>query len=437
MSVLSKHLTDDVVPPRDRAPGSALPIEADRIVLRAMAKNVEDRYASAAEVQQDLERALTAAPAAEPRSVPTVPLRKSAVVARAAGEAPTLALGTSTVRASAATAAAAQPAAAAESSVSNVSAISADDGELDRLRRSDVDDYEWTLRRQRFVRRLVLPLVGVILVGAGVFLFMRRPWERGGDGQEREPNNTPGYANLLPQAPVRGTIGAPLNDRESDVDYYRVPPGKGPRVLHARLEGIPGVDLVLELFDAQGRRIGKSDAHGRGLGEWLQPTAIGPTEAYLAVREVWIDGTPPTANALDPYTLTARWGPPQPEWEIEPNDWPAAATPLPPSGRMRGYLGSAEDRDWFSITPAKSGLVMGTVNAPAGVDIVVFRDEDGKKVVNKRGAGDDEQFALDAEAGKPLFVGIARKLDEKKDPKDQALQGLEDPYELMVNVTGK
>src|SRR5262245_12267069 len=450
MSVLAKHLTDDVIPPRDRAPSSALPIEADRIVLRAMAKNVEDRYASAAEVQQDLERAIASGGAAtreQPRSVATVALRPPGPAAARVGEAPTLSLGSSAARPSAAVAATApqvtaaatapQAIAAAESSVSDVSAISADDGDLDRLRRSDVDDYEWTLRRQRFVRRLVLPLIGLILVGAGVFVFMRRPWERAGDGAEREPNNTPGYANLLAQSPVRGTIGAPLNDRESDVDYYRVPAGKGPRALHARLEGIPGVDLVLELFDAQGRRIAKSDARGRGLGEWLQPTAIGPTEAYLAVREVWIDGTPPTANALDPYTLTARWGPPQQQWEIEPNDWAAAATPLSASGRMRGYLGSAEDRDWFSITPAKTGLVMGTVNAPAGVDIVVFRDEDAKKVVNKRGAGDDEQFALDGEAGKPLFIGIARKLDAKKDPKEQALQGLEDPYELTVTVTDK
>ena len=83
------------------------------------------------------------------------------------------------------------------------------------------------------------------------------------------------------------------------------------------------------------------------------------------------------------------------------------------SGRVRGYLGSGEDRDWFSITPSKTGLVMGTVNAPAGVDVIVFRDEDAKKVVNRRGAGDDEQFALDGEAGKPLFIGIARKLDGK------------------------
>jgi len=110
---------------------------------------------------------------------------------------------------------------------------------------------------------------------------------------------------------------------------------------------------------------------------------------------------------------------------------------LPASGRVRGYLGSGEDRDWFSVTPTKTGLVMGTVNAPAGVDVIVFRDEDAKRVINRRGAGADEQFALEGEAGKPLFIGIARKLDSKKDPKEQALQGLEDPYEMVVNVTDK
>jgi hypothetical protein len=427
----------------------ALPVDADRIVLRAMAKSADDRYASAAEVQQDLERALASVGGGEPTSAATVALRRQSQVVRAAGEAPTLAFGAAALRASTAAASAPAPAAPAPApaataaarsqEISDAASISDEDGAIDRLRRADVDDYEWSLRRQRLLRRLVLPVVGLLVAGAAAFALVKRPWERP-DGLEHEPNNTPGYANLLPQGAVRGTIGAPINDREGDVDYFRVPAGKGPRTLHARLEGIPGVDLVLELFDAQGRRIAKSDARGRGVGEWLQPTAIGPTEAYLAVREVWIDGTPPTANALDPYTLTARWGPPQADWELEPNDWPAAATPLSASGRVRGYLGSAEDRDWFSITPTKTGLVMGTIDAPAGVDIIVFRDEDAKKVVNRRGAGDDEQFAVEGEAGKPLFIGIARKLDAKdgkKDPKEQALQGLEDPYELVINLTDK
>ena len=447
VSVLAKHITDDPVPPRDRAPAQALPPDADRIVLRAMAKNVEDRYRTALEVQQDLERALAASPPVDARAMPTVALRRSGATARAAGEAPTLLLASGVARANLpaavrspapapAATAVTDPAITAEHAGADAASTSTEDADLDRLRRSDVDDYEWSLRRQRLLRRLGLPLIVLIVAGAAAFAIIKRPWERP-DGLEHEPNNTPAYANLLMGSPVRGGIGAPINDRESDIDYFRVPAGKGPRALHARLEGIPGVDLVLELFDAQGRRIAKSDAGGRGLGEWLQPTSIGPTEAYLAVREFWIDGTKPTANALDPYTLTARWGPPQPDWELEPNDFPAAATPISSGGRIRGYLGSGEDRDWFSLTPSKTGLVMGTVNAPAGVDIIVFRDEDAKKLVNKRGAGDDEQFALDGEAGKPLFIGIARKLDAKKDIKEQALQGLEDPYELIVNVTDK
>ena len=113
------------------------------------------------------------------------------------------------------------------------------------------------------------------------------------------------------------------------------------------------------------------------------------------------------------------------------------ATPLSRGGRVRGYLGSGEDRDWYAITPTKTGLVMGSVNAPAGVDVIVFRDEDAKKVVNKRGAGDDEQFALEGEAGTPLFIGVARKLDGKRELKEQALQGIDDPYELILNVTDK
>ena len=418
MSVLSKHLTDDVVPPRSRAPRLALPIEADHIVLRAMAKSADDRYASAAEVQQDLERAL--ASPSESRASATVALRPPP-----SGSAATLPVGRLVPRP--------PPALRPETAASE---ISSDDELLDRLRKSDVDDYEWSLRRQRLLWRLILPLALVAVSATVIFFWIRRGYERS-DGAEHEPNNTPAYANLLVQGPVRGSIGAPMNDRESDVDYYRIPQGSGPRTVHGRLEGIPGVDLVLELFDSQGRRLAKSDAGGRGVGEWLQPTAIGATEAYVAVREVWIDGTNPTANALDPYTLTARWGPPQPDWEIEPNDWPAAATPVGGGKRVRGYLGSAEDRDWFAVTPTKTGLVMGRVNAPAGVDIVVFRDEDAKKVVNRRGAGDDEQFALEGEAGRPLFIGIARKLDPKKDPKEQQLQGLEDSYEVILDVTDK
>jgi len=414
MSVLAKHLTDAVIPPRERAPERALPPEADRVVLRAMEKAPSDRYASALEMRDDLERALgesggagargswsaasSASPPPSPAELEPVPVSRA--------DAPTVPIDDSDIV-----------------------------GFGDRLRRSDVDDYEWGLRRRRLMTRLLLPLAAVAAIGGGVALWARFGGERA-ELVEREPNNTPGYANLLPMgAPLRGTIGKLNADGHGDVDYFRVPAGKGGvRAVEARLEGIPNVDLVLEIYDPEGRRIAKSDEHGRGWGEWLQPTTIGPGEAYLAVREVWIQGVKPTEEAADPYTLTVRWGPPQAGWELEPNDWPAAATPLRAPGRVRGYLGRADDLDWFAITVDHDGALTGSVSAPAGVDIMLMHDPAGKRPIDRQGAGGAETFTAEAHAGTPVLIGIARKLPAGVDVKEQPLQGLDDPYEMKVDL---
>lgn len=418
ISVLAKHLTDELIPPRTRAPERSLPPEADRIVMRAMAKSISDRYASAAELQADLEEVLASSSGISSSSAPRVGPTAAAV---ASAEAPTVAI--------------------EDSDIADI----ADIGDIgDRLRRSDVDDFEWSMRRKRLLTRLVLPLTALVVI-AGVTAVA---WRGGGERAEvteREPNNTPGYANLLAQgAPMRGLIGKLVQAglagqaAQGDVDLFRIPAGKGPRVVSARLEGIPDVDLVLELYDPQGQRISKSDASGRGWGEWLQPTSIGPGEFYLAVRELWIAGEKPTEDAPDPYTLTAGWGSPQAGWELEPNDSPLAATPLHAPGRIRGYLASADDRDWFSITVDEAGALAGTVTAPAGVDVVLIRDIAGKEIViNKHDAGGSEQLSIDASPGKPTLIGVARKIAPKVDPKALGLQGLDDPYELAITTSPK
>jgi serine/threonine protein kinase len=409
MSILAKHLTDTLVPPRARAPERALPAEADRIVLRAMEKMASDRYPSALDMRDDLERALADLGAAGARSSPTLTPPPSpselAPVPVSRADMPTVPIDDSDIV-----------------------------GMGSRLRRADVDDYEWAMRRRRRVTRLLFPLVACAAIAAVVLLVGRFGGERA-DLVEHEPNNTPGEANLLPLgAPLRGTIGKLDGEGHGDVDYFRVPAGKGIRAVDARLEGIPNVDLVLEIYDAQGRRVAKSDEHGRGWGEWLQPTTVGPGEAYLAVREVWIQGDKPTESAADPYTLTARWGPPQAGWEMEPNDWPAAATPLRAPGRVRGYLGRADDQDWFAISVDRDGALSGSVTAPAGVDLVLLREPEGKRPIDKQGPGGGEEFAVEAHAGTPVLIGIARKSPPKGDVKDQALQGLDDPYELKVDL---
>ncbi|HVZ75560.1 MAG TPA: serine/threonine-protein kinase [Polyangia bacterium] len=404
MGVLSMHITDTVVPPRARAPERALPPEADVIVLRTMAKSLAERYGSAAEVQHDLERALTGVTPAPAAFAPTV----------------------------------------SRSAVSDVATVSlaepdlGDGGDPDaiELRRHDIDAFERSLRRRRGLRWALLPLSLAAIAGGGVLVARWRAEKP--VHVEQEPNNTPGYANLLASGrPVRGVIGAHDDAARGDVDYFRVPVGHGARAVEVRLDGVPGLDLVLELFDGQGRPLAKSDAHGRGGGEWIQPSSIGPTEAFISVRELWVDGQKPSEARNDSYELTATWGPPAVGWEIEPDDWPAAATPVPPGTSVRGYLGRADDKDWFTVVPATSGHLTVHVTVPDGVDLEILEDEAGKAVMNKTGVGEDEEVVLPAVAGKPVLVGVARKLPKLpagKDAKDMELAGLDAPYELKATI---
>jgi hypothetical protein len=212
---------------------------------------------------------------------------------------------------------------------------------------------------------------------------------------------------------------------------------------------VPGIDLVLELFDGQGRRLAKSDTHGRGEGEWLQPTSIGPTDAYFAVREVWVEGQKPTENPNDAYVLTAGWNAPRPGWEVEPNDWEAGATPLNAGQAMRGYLPDGEDKDWYAITPAASGKLLVRVRPPAEVDAVLLTAGEGGKApanraINRQGAGGEEELSVDVAAGRPLLIGVARKAaqprearENKKDPKEQPPKAVDQPYDLSTDMASE
>jgi len=129
-----------------------------------------------------------------------------------------------------------------------------------------------------------------------------------------------------------------------------------------------------------------------------------------------------------------RWGAPEAGWEVEPNDWPAASTPLAVPGRVRGYLGRADDQDWFALTVSEAGTLTGRVAAPAGVDLVLLRDPQSKRPIDQGGPGQSEEFSLAAKPGTAVLIGIARKLPPGADGKVEPLQGLDDPYELKVDL---
>ena len=116
---------------------------------------------------------------------------------------------------------------------------------------------------------------------------------------------------------------------------------------------------------------------------------------------------------------------------------------------MRGYLGDLEDKDWFAVTLLTTGKLTMHVRAPAGVDVILLHGgettrPDSKQVVNRRGPGGDEELTLDAVAGRPILVCVARKTalkgkadavakGERPDAKDQAPPGLDESYELRAD----
>jgi len=512
VGVLTKHVTDPLEPPRARAPQLNLPPVADAILSRAMAKAREDRYPTAADVKRALEAALAelGAPvgAAGARTsgaarsgAPTFPSRPpeagaagpieeargtagtaSGSVGRGTGHAPTLQVADpeppppagrfSTGRRFLGRGRAQGDAEGAEEE--------SDEGDLsveeeaasgaDRLRRQEFDAFERGLRRRRLTAVLGVPLV---IAGVATLIGLRA--YRGRDQaptSEREPNDSPAEATLLTMdRPIEGQIGKRVAEGTPDLDYYRLPLSKSTRAVSARLSGIPGVDLVLELYDGQGAAIAKSDARGAGGGEWLQPTLVGPGEAYLLVRQLWTQGSPVVEDVPDAYKLSVHFGSPEADWETEPNDTPATATPFQsPARRQRGYLGSPEDRDWYSFASLAPGTYVASVTAPMGVEVVILsaegpaegRAQQGRggreearsssgagpaKVAKQVPAGEREQTKFQVRLGKPTYIGVARKLEgardpkerdrdakEARDPKEQSPVGLDEAYEISIEA---
>jgi eukaryotic-like serine/threonine-protein kinase len=438
VGVLTKHITDELEPPRSRAPDLGLPPQVDEIVSRAMAKAREDRYASSDEVKRALERAIESLRGAPPAGDPAPairPPRRSQVTTTA------LPPSSSASPRASAQASTRPPTPRSPRASFPAAAEASDRGDSgDRLRRQDFDAFERSLRRKKVIASLLLPAFVLAAAAAG-YWALGRTRERP-RASEQEPNNAPGYATLIPlDTPVQGWIGKHLEGQQPDMDYFRLPTGKGPRVVSARLEGVPDTDLVLEVYDGQGRSLAKCDAQGAGSGEWLQPTEIGPTEAYLLVRPVWIQGTPPAEKVAEPYRLSVHWAAPRPGWEVEPNDWPERATAAQPGRPVRGYLGTPDDQDLFLYTPQASGRLTGQVTPPAGVEVVLSIE--GKPVARGHQGGHQGKTGdidVAVEAGKPVLVGVARKPRKAAaaagtaDPKTRAPAGLDDPYELRLEL---
>jgi tRNA A-37 threonylcarbamoyl transferase component Bud32 len=390
MGIMSKHLTDDVIPPSERVPELRLSPEVDRIVLRAMARNPAHRYASAGEMRRELE----------------------AMIGLASGDR-----------------------ARGNRSMAGGAAESLVEGEgsepLGKLEREDFDAFE---RREKVRRRVasfvVAPmlLLGLVLAGWAIVRFLRpRP-----STFEKEPNDIAAMATLLPRdRPVSGHVGEPRPSGEPDFDYYRIPAAKsGVRAVTAKITGVPDIDLVLELYDGAGKLVMKVDHARAGEGESLGPVAIGPGEAFVRARPVWAAGETPAPGSTTPYELTVDWAKPRPDWELEPNDTPALANKIDKESAVSGYLAAPDDQDWFVVKVPPGMRLDGRVDGIDGIDLVVLLGEERKRI-DTAGAGEHEPFTALARDGNVL-IGISEQPVKRSGKKAPPPADRDEPYTLKL-----
>jgi len=307
VGVLTKHLTAEPDAPSMRAPKMGIPPAVDHLCRKALARDPDQRWRSAAAFAAAIEEVYA-------ETVTETTGTRSAVSRRLGGG-------------------------------RLVFEASITESDL-RLRRSDIDAYEASLKRRRWLVVVAMLLLVGGAVAAAVW-YVTRPLPA--VTAELESNDTPETADRIAAgAPVTGYLGKRRSKTEGDRDVYRIDwPSGEKRVIDVTVTGVPNLDLDLSITDRNGHTI-KVDEGKVGDGEALHRRAIdGPL--VIAIGEVVARGTLPVENVSDPYTLTVTEDVSQ-GGEIEPNGIEADANPIGPRDTLRGYLDHGDDVDLLRFT---------------------------------------------------------------------------------------
>jgi serine/threonine-protein kinase len=342
MEVLTKHLNEPLVPPRKRAPERDIPLEAERIISKALAKKPEQRYASMAELRTELTRYL-AAQGIEGATVPPAHVSLDTFATR-----------------------------------------------------GDIDGYEGKLRRASRFSMLGALLLS-LLAGAGVYAWLKQRGERPVAGVEQEPNDEPASANLLvSDKPVSAQIGKRRSTTESDADVYRIEAAGERRVADLRVTPLPNIDLVLDLVEKGSLQpLLTVDTGGVGEPERIPNITLSADTYFLRVRGKVKAGEYPIENVSDRYSVALALAPPAVDGEREPNDAFEVAEPLPSGETRRGLIGWAKDRDSFCLRTSSPREL--SLSGVARLDLVLAlldrRTNVGQKV-DRNGVGEGERVEI-------------------------------------------
>lgn len=166
---------------------------------------------------------------------------------------------------------------------------------------------------------------------------------------ETEPNGTRPTANA-----IAGTSAVILGSvyPNADEDFFSFTAQAGDRVYAATMTNFTASttgDSVIEIQDSAGTVLEADDEDGslNGNASSIAGRAIATSGTYyIRVRHFG------TTSQIRPYSLYFRLQSGTPTPEIEVNDTPGAANPLPPSGWVSGARNpaAASEQDWFSFS---------------------------------------------------------------------------------------
>ncbi len=213
---------------------------------------------------------------------------------------------------------------------------------------------------------------------------------------EVEPNDADEVATPLPLATSRTLRGK--IEPEADVDHVRIDVDK-PGSLQVMLTGVEGQDLVLEVEDAGGIVIARSDRGGSRVKEGIPNLGVTPGRYTLVVRQV-PKKKPPTRRgraAPEPapapaavYELSAQLVAPVKGQEIEPDDDRGTANDLIVGDTVTGYVGWNGDADEWKLsveTLSEKNAIDVEVSAVEGVALdLEVADALGQPLVTRKGA---------------------------------------------------
>jgi hypothetical protein len=174
---------------------------------------------------------------------------------------------------------------------------------------------------------------------------------------EIEPNDRPDQSMPIGESTVvSGSLQ--LDPARTDEDWYLLFTDH-PRTVDIRMSGIPGTDVVLEIYDVARNRLAVVNGEGEGGPERLPNLAL-KDKLLLRVSSVRRGGG-------GAYTLSLLFSEPIAGFESEPNDRAADATEvLSAAGgegpwTVQGLLGYSGDEDWYRL------VLTGTDAPDAGV----------------------------------------------------------------------